>query len=104
MSKGTSLGSFVNKVDKGKKLVTGKKIKKDINQLLSDFKIKPSTAKTFNIRQNNSNKKTFRSNGLLSSKYHLFLEKKEPNDFNQKLLSVKELDGEIVNVQVYVRK
>ncbi|MBS1598888.1 MAG: hypothetical protein JST75_11750 [Bacteroidetes bacterium] len=104
LSKGTALGSYVNKVEAGKKLVVGKKTKRNLDRIIADFKMKPSTGKTFKIVQNDVNRKTFRSKGVLASKYHIFLEKKVDKQFNQKLLSVKELGGEIVNVQLYTRK
>ena len=104
LSKGTSLGSFVNKVEAGKKVVAGKKVKDHIRKMLSDFGMKDTVGKTFIVKQNSTNKKTFRTKGLLASKYHIYLEKKGDDGFNKKLLSVKELDGQIVNVQVYARR
>jgi len=104
LSKGVSLGSFVNKVESSDKFAAGKKSRTEIKRLITELKLKSPTGTTFSIKQNKENKKAFRSNGLSLTKYHVFIEKKEPNSFKQKLLGVKELNGEIVNVQLYVRK
>jgi hypothetical protein len=59
---------------------------------------------TFTIMQNSQNKETFRNSEMLKSSYHIYTEKKSGNDFSQKLLSIKELNGKIVNVQLYARR
>ena len=103
-SKGTALADFVNHLQPAGKLNTGKKNKTYLKKLVSDFDMLESAWKTYGIKQNPTNRKTFRSKGMLSSKYHILLERKQAGVFNQKLLSVKELDGKIVNVRIYARK
>jgi hypothetical protein len=41
---------------------------------------------------------------MLKSTYHIYTEKKSGNNFGQKLLSIKELGGKVVNVQLYARR
>jgi hypothetical protein len=103
-SKGTALAEFVNHLQPATKLDTGRNNKSHLKKLLSEFNMQESVWKTYSIKQNPTNKKTFRSKGMLSSKYHVFLERKQDGAFNQKLLTVKELDGKIVSVRIYSRK
>ena len=72
--------------------------------MLQEFSLKESVGQTFSVAQNSQNKKTFRYNGMLKSTYHIYVEMKSGNDFKQKLLSIKELDGKVVNVQLYDRR
>jgi hypothetical protein len=104
LSKGVALGNFVNSLQPGKKLEAGKTTKAYLRQLLSDHKLADPAGQTFIVRQNAANKKTFRSNGMLSARFHIFLEKKKSGVLSQKLLSVKELEGKVVSVQVYERR
>jgi len=103
LSKGTALAGFVNRTEKGKKSGS-QSASVHIKKVLQDFSLKESIGKTFTIMQNNQNKWTFRKSGMLNSKYHIYVEKKSGNDFGQKLLSIKELDGKVVNVQLYARR
>ena len=75
-----------------------------MDKLLEGNKLSGAVGRTYVVRQNITNKKTFRSNGMLPSKYHIFLEKKNPASFRQRLLSVKELGGRIVDVKIFERK
>ena len=103
LSKGTALAGFVNRTEKGKKS-NSKSARTPIKKLLQEFSLKESVGQTFSVAQNSQNKKTFRYNGMLKSTYHIYVEMKSGNDFKQKLLSIKELDGKVVNVQLYDRR
>jgi len=104
VSKGNALNGFVNKVEKASKVTASKKTKGHINKLLHQFSMRDSVGKTFVVKQNSENTRAFRNKGVLQARYHIYLQKKSRNHLNQKLLSVKELDGEIVNIQVYARR
>ncbi len=104
LSKGIAIQGFVNHLQRGKKLDAGKKTRLKLHQLLADFKMHGTVGKTFKVRQNAINKRTFLTTGMSSVKFHVFLEKNQPGNFRQKLLSVKEMEGNIVDVQLYNRK
>ncbi len=103
LSKGTALGGFVNRIEKGKKS-SNRSTAAPVKKVLNSFALKESIGKTFTIMQNSQNKKTFRNSGMLKSTYHIYTEKKSDNNFGQKLLSIKELGGKVVNVQLYARR
>jgi hypothetical protein len=103
LSKGTALAGFVNRIEKGKKS-SYQSTTASVKKVLNSFSMRQPIGRTFIIMQNSQNKKTFRNSEMLKSSYQIYTEKKSGNDFSQKLLSIKELNGKIVNVQLYARR
>ena len=93
LSKGIALESFVNKLLPAKKLNAGKKARTQKNKLLEENNLAGSDGKTFIVRQNAVNKKTFRATDMLSTKYHIFLEKEKPSLLQAKTTEHKGIEA-----------